>query len=97
MTVIIDGVLNWFAREYFSEEFSGGDALSLAILVLFVFALTRRPSNVRTKDVLALKGDVNHIKGQMQTLVAMLKPVPPGKAPSSPSHAKSDGRKGLGQ
>ena len=95
MNAIINGVLDWFAREYF-EEFSGGDALSLAILVLFVYVLTQRPG-IRTKDVLALKGDVNQIKGQMQTLVAMLKPVPPGNAPSPPSHAKSDGRKGLGQ
>ncbi len=89
MTAIIDGVLNWFVNEYFSK-FSGGDALSLAILVLLVFALSRRPSNVlRTKDVLALKGDVNQIKGQVQTLVAVLKPGVPDKAPSPPSSPQS--------
>ena len=29
MAAIIEGILNWFVREYFSNEFSGGDALSL--------------------------------------------------------------------
>lgn len=89
MTAIIDGVLNWFVDEYFSNEFSGGDALSLAVLVLLIFALSRRPSNVRTKDVLAIKGDVNQLKGQVQTLVAMLKPVLSDKAPSPPGPPQS--------
>ena len=62
MNAIIDGVLNWFAREYFSEEFSGGDALSLVVLLvvlvlLGLVLLTRRPSNVyQTLNALSSPG-----------------------------------------
>ena len=89
MAAIIDGILNWFVREYFSNEFSGGDALSLAILLVLALALlTRRSPNIRTSDILALKGDVNQIKGQMGTLISVLKPVP--AVHTGPS-AKADG------
>lgn len=73
MNAIINGVLDWFVREYF-EEFSGGDALSLVVLVLLGFALfTRRPSNVY-QTLNALRGDVGQIKGKVDTLVKILKP-----------------------
>ena len=68
MAAIIEGVLNWFAREYFSDEFSGGDALSLVVLVLLGFVLlTRRPSNIY-QTINVLRGDVGQMKGKMQTL-----------------------------
>ena len=77
MADIVTGVLRWFAEEYSFEEFSGGDLLSLAVLVLLAFALwTRRPQpNIQAiQAILALKGEVSQIKGAVNTLVTVLVP-----------------------
>lgn len=76
MADIITGVLQWFSREYFSGRFSGGDLLSLAVLVLLAFALWTRRPQPNLQAILALKGEVSQIKGAVNTLVTVL--VPPG-------------------
>lgn len=89
---IITGILQWFSREYFSGEFSGGDLLSLAVLVLLAFALwTRKPppnNNIRAQDILDLKGDVQNINGQLSTLIKMLRNNNNNNVP--PSGSKPD-------
>ena len=83
MADVIAGVLQWFSMEYFSGEFSGGDLLSLVVLVLLAFALSTRkspPNNIRTQDVLDLKGDVKSIDGQLSTLIKMLRSTNNGPA-----------------
>ena len=83
MADVIAGILQWFSREYFSGEFSGGDLLSLVVLVLLAFALSTRksqPNNIRTQDVLDLKGDVKSIDGQLSTLIKMLRSTNNGPA-----------------
>ena len=86
MADIVTGVLRWFAEEYFSEDFSGGDLLSLAVLVLLAFAIwTRRsqPNNIRTQDILALQAEVSEIKGAVNTLVKVLVPQGNVRSPLS--------------
>lgn len=71
MAGIIEGVLQWFSKEYSFDEFSGGDLLSLAVLVLLAFALwIRRPQPNVFQAILSLKGEVKNIDGQLSALVA---------------------------
>ena len=57
--------------------------MSLVVLVLLAFALSTRksqPNNIRTQDVLDLKGDVKSIDGQLSTLIKMLRSTNNGPA-----------------
>lgn len=73
--------MQWFVRE-FSEGFSGGDLLSLAVLVLLAFALwTRRPQSNVLQAIFALKEEVNQIKGAVNTLVTVLVPQDDAQSP----------------